>query len=203
MVGSLAAKSAHAKCAADGRRDRIRTMSSGGEPITKCPVCRYDLTGLPKNHRCPECGFEYDETMRVWLGHRLPVWAWILPAAYSLSAVAFAFLLLSRSPRLSMLGHWEMARYTLFAVLWIVVLRVRRSRVFIIVGKGGLCWRSIFGKIRQKRWPDIVVESWQGGVFDSNEGIAGRRLRVPLYLLSRGDREAALGAICDHCEIPT
>ena len=41
-------------------------MSGSGEPITRCPVCLYDLTGLPSNHRCPECGFEYDETTRVW-----------------------------------------------------------------------------------------------------------------------------------------
>ena len=41
-------------------------MSETDQPITECPVCRYNLTGLPKNHRCPECGFEYDETMRVW-----------------------------------------------------------------------------------------------------------------------------------------
>ena len=25
-----------------------------------CPKCKYDLTGLPEVHACPECGFEYD-----------------------------------------------------------------------------------------------------------------------------------------------
>jgi hypothetical protein len=32
----------------------------------KCPVCNYDLRGLPIPHRCPECGSEYDEHTRVW-----------------------------------------------------------------------------------------------------------------------------------------
>lgn len=25
-----------------------------------CPQCTYNLTGLPEEHVCPECGFEYD-----------------------------------------------------------------------------------------------------------------------------------------------
>lgn len=27
----------------------------------RCPVCGYDLHGLPADHRCPECGFAYTE----------------------------------------------------------------------------------------------------------------------------------------------
>lgn len=34
--------------------------------LDRCPVCKYDLTGLPLEHRCPECGFEYDEHTWVW-----------------------------------------------------------------------------------------------------------------------------------------
>jgi len=28
--------------------------------LTHCPCCKYDLTGLPDRHRCPECGYDYD-----------------------------------------------------------------------------------------------------------------------------------------------
>ncbi len=53
-------------------------MNAGGDPITKCPMCRYDLSGLPKNHQCPECGFEYDETMRVWYVRKTTWWTNLL-----------------------------------------------------------------------------------------------------------------------------
>ncbi|MBX3394693.1 MAG: hypothetical protein KF841_04955 [Phycisphaerae bacterium] len=36
------------------------------EPLPVCPQCEYALTGLPPPHRCPECGFEYDERSRAW-----------------------------------------------------------------------------------------------------------------------------------------
>ena len=38
-------------------------------PITgneSCPMCRYDLTGLPCPHLCPECGSPFDEFTRSW-----------------------------------------------------------------------------------------------------------------------------------------
>lgn len=31
-----------------------------------CPRCRYDLTGLPTSHTCPECGLHYDDNTRIW-----------------------------------------------------------------------------------------------------------------------------------------
>lgn len=31
--------------------------------LQKCPKCGYDLKTLPARHRCPECGFAYDEQM--------------------------------------------------------------------------------------------------------------------------------------------
>jgi hypothetical protein len=34
--------------------------------LAECPKCGYDLTGLPAPHRCPECGFKYDEQMRAF-----------------------------------------------------------------------------------------------------------------------------------------
>lgn len=28
--------------------------------LTHCPICKYDLTGLPDKHLCPECSYEFD-----------------------------------------------------------------------------------------------------------------------------------------------
>lgn len=33
--------------------------------LSKCPMCRYSLAGLPARHQCPECGFPYDERMSI------------------------------------------------------------------------------------------------------------------------------------------
>ncbi|HEY3245722.1 MAG TPA: hypothetical protein VGM03_20445 [Phycisphaerae bacterium] len=43
--------------AADDTDDLLR--------LKQCPICGYSLRGLPRRHRCPECGFEYDECMFV------------------------------------------------------------------------------------------------------------------------------------------
>jgi hypothetical protein len=40
--------------------------------LTLCPRCEYDLGELPARHRCPECGFAYDESMFVLEGWRVP-----------------------------------------------------------------------------------------------------------------------------------
>lgn len=40
--------------------------------LTRCPACGYDIVGLPPRHRCPECGFVYDERMFLLEGWRLP-----------------------------------------------------------------------------------------------------------------------------------
>lgn len=33
--------------------------------LVRCPICAYSLYGLPDRHRCPECGFDYDQGMEV------------------------------------------------------------------------------------------------------------------------------------------
>jgi len=40
--------------------------------VLRCPQCNYDLAHLPRNHRCPECGFAYDEWTIVLENWRLP-----------------------------------------------------------------------------------------------------------------------------------
>lgn len=35
-------------------------------PFDRCFRCHYSIEGLPRAHRCPECGQEYDEHVRVW-----------------------------------------------------------------------------------------------------------------------------------------
>jgi hypothetical protein len=61
--------------------------------LTLCPRCNYDLGALPRRHRCPECGFEYDENMFLLEG-------WVLLGAWGLAR----WLLVSSPLALFLLG---------------------------------------------------------------------------------------------------
>ncbi len=89
-----------------------------------CHRCNYDLTGLPQEHRCPECGLAYGESVRVWK----PVDNWIFMA----------------SPALLMLMHiasfpmpsgpakpWRLPLYLLLAGLsaWNLIRALQRARL--------------------------------------------------------------------------
>lgn len=55
-----------------GRRNGLQMTEQ--QPMTIgliaiCPLCDYDLKGLPTEHKCPECGYEYDNATIV-----LPCW---------------------------------------------------------------------------------------------------------------------------------
>jgi hypothetical protein len=58
--------------------------------LDRCPVCNYSLNGLPLAHRCPECGFEYDEQSRAWRPRKRPgrsVLAWVFAVWFLMSVV--------------------------------------------------------------------------------------------------------------------
>lgn len=113
----------------------------GGESLTKCPVCRYDLTGLPAHHRCPECGFEYDETKVVWYGSRK--W-WIttilwFSLLWVLAGVVVCFSSLIQPP----IPPRERIVPILFgfAAAWMVA-EWHWSRPFVAMTKRGLVYRD-------------------------------------------------------------
>lgn len=70
-------------------------------PIRKCPVCNYPLTGLPPAHRCPECGFEYDETTVVFrLRKPWKLYVLLIPMAAALLINGWGFFFLPGD-------HWQ------------------------------------------------------------------------------------------------
>lgn len=47
--------------------------------LTHCPICKYDLTGLPDRHKCPECAFEFDRNCDLLQLEPVPRWLrWFL-----------------------------------------------------------------------------------------------------------------------------
>ena len=131
-------------------------MSAGGEPITKCPVCRYDRTGLPRNHRCPECGFEYNETMRVWIAPDRSRAAVLGVILYLVACAFFSVVAHTRGGLGNSFATWKSVQYFFFLLLAIVIYRMWRSRPFIAVGATRLCWRMPLDRPRHRLWIDIV-----------------------------------------------
>lgn len=55
-----------------------------------CPICDYNLVGLPPAHTCPECGLEYDENTLVIEKHSSKTVVTIVAALMALGAARAA-----------------------------------------------------------------------------------------------------------------
>lgn len=133
-----------------------------------CPACGYDLTGLPEEHRCPECGFVYDAHTIV-IDFRLPrALAWQM--AYVAAWVAWAWFLFWR--------HAVDARWIVAAVLASAVLLLwRYHQLNVASSKSGRCILCKGGiaieRPREESWHETWVE------FDrSHIGLVQGRLRI-------------------------
>lgn len=130
-------------------------MSVTSSEFTHCPVCRYDLTGLPKEHRCPECSFEYDETMTVWWMPAVPRWMllvlWIVSSVvlYEWLGRAFAKGLGLRSE--------EALLVVLFLAGVAPFIGLFYPRGFVAAGRNGLSYRFPLRPVRTIPWDQIRV----------------------------------------------
>jgi hypothetical protein len=143
-------------------------MNITSQPLAHCPVCRYDLTGLPKNHRCPECGFEYDETMQVWSMPAVP--RWVLAVVAMLSGVFFLSWL--SGPFVTGLGLNVRDTPVVILVLAGVVpfIGVFYPRGFVLAGRTGLTYRFPLCRARSLPWSQIRVSPTHQRVFRVRDG---------------------------------
>jgi len=160
---------------------------TSGEPLTNCPACRYDLTGLPADHRCPECGFEYDETTIMWHGSRrwwITAFLWVVLLCM-LAAIVIDLSGLSRftgDPRARFVG-------VAFAVgvLWLV-FDWYWSRPFVAMAKYGIVFRDIGRRrIRTVAWTEfwmpepgarMAIPPWRVEVARRPTSVLGRLKRI-------------------------
>ncbi len=75
-----------------------------GGPIEVCPMCNYSLAGLPRDYQCPECGFLYDQSMRIWRGRSVWVYALLAGSGAIFAACAIVSLFV-RLPLPGCLGN--------------------------------------------------------------------------------------------------
>ncbi len=111
-----------------------------------CPVCHYSLRGLPASHRCPECGFEYDEHTLIWRpARRRGVYAVLvfvgLWALYE--AVQLARSVVATHPTLSREMILGAVLLPIIGVLLFRLWRAARRGRFIAVTPHGVFARSV------------------------------------------------------------
>lgn len=130
-------------------------MSVTLQPLTRCPVCRYDLRGLPKDHRCPECGFAYDESTQVWRMPVIPRWAVVLAWFF----VFIVLLIRLTPPLMGRLAFNYREASVVVGLLSVVVPLVGRYglRGFVAVGRDELTYRFPLRPARSMLWSQIHI----------------------------------------------
>ncbi len=120
-------------------------LSSDILRLRRCPVCDYSLDGLPRRHRCPECAFEYDESMfslraselrsRKW---RIVFWLFVV-SAIALQAVMRALI----ARNLPVTGPvFGMLILTALAIVTLGIGWKRRAAALLLVTSDGIGLRA-------------------------------------------------------------
>jgi hypothetical protein len=170
-----------------------------GQPLTHCPVCNYDLTGLPKNHRCPECGFEYDETTRIWTGDCRTGWMFLGSLFYLLMASLVAVAVLLSLARPGSLGVAHLLKFLFFGLVWLAMARYRRARTFTTVGAHGITYKRPYRAVRSIPWSDLQYSE----SFDlpmQRKGSDWGFVPLPFTNLRRPAKRSLLAAIRGRCQ---
>jgi len=101
----------------------------------RCPQCDYSLAGLPDNHHCPECGFEY-ESRGFQVFKRPRLYTYVAFACAAAGLIYGMYLLLG--------GHREV-----FSLIWTL---------------GMSCWLvgTLAKALRHSRSNRVAL--WSGGI---------------------------------------
>jgi len=176
--------------------------------LRRCPACDYDLVGLPANHRCPECGFEYNDRMMLipaWLRHggdwpeQTISWLIVPAAAIVLFGV---FNVLGVMPRFSLL--YAMIVLAGFGIAIPAIVRARRMArgvgdIDLFLDESGVSEHPRRGKKKHHPWQRFRSASIHARRRRSARARPGQtarwtlrlRLRLPARLI-RGSPEFVL-----------
>jgi hypothetical protein len=122
--------------------------------LSVCPVCEYSLAGLPAAHRCPECGYAYDESTRVWYSEGrygsicMPV---LIVSAAAIVSLYFGSLR-GRPGSMSYLSEGILAFWAAWMIRAVVISRTRQ---FAAMGPDNIAIRLGLRQIRIIPWGEI------------------------------------------------
>lgn len=138
-------------------------MNIAYQPLAQCPACRYDLTGLPSNHRCPECGLEYGDTLRVWRPgvSRIVLLRIVAACVWFYQGSYLVLQLFLDSIQIWKPVHFMSRREIVERFVWFFLatyfLMFPRPIRLLIVSKEGVFSKRRFGRLQKSSWADLVV----------------------------------------------
>ncbi|MBK8267056.1 MAG: hypothetical protein IPK83_01605 [Planctomycetes bacterium] len=154
--------------------------------VIACIACDYDLNGLPKNHRCPECGQAYEENTYRFRALGSVRFRRLIPLMFVTFVIAVAVLFIINS-RINLIAFttWRvifLAAFRQFTICLGVILSAQwwNSRRYILFSPRGVEWRSIFQKKRQVEWwqvDDVRVNEANGEI--ELRPIASSPVKIP------------------------
>ena len=117
-----------------------------------CPWCGYCLRGLPREHRCPECGFSYERGAVV---AERPRWGWMLLLVLNTLTFLVGLYIWGRT------GKLTLALATFTGILVAFIGYGRRRRV-VYVSENEL--RVIGRSADEQSYPTKEIQSavWSG-----------------------------------------
>lgn len=157
-----------------------------------CPYCDYRLTGLPVEHRCPECGNAFDRRWRVFGRRSLWNTHWRIPMAIVLAfftllilyATAFGIYEFKPDKLAGAIGNC-----VYFGGLYALLLYgiFSRPQSFIAVGPDDLMIYYRRNRCETMPWRDI--NSIQLMLASKSIGFTlnGQQKRIRLFTFFRGD----------------
>ena len=137
--------------------------------IDDCPSCGYSLVGLPDEHRCPECGLEYERDSLVFTEPRR-IWKVLVVA----NAGMFLICLVSWLFRGASTGIelWLVGLFGMMSAGWIWHLLKKRRAILVSPNTIRIVERDAqqevyqIGDVGQIRWNfvngDILIERPNG-----------------------------------------
>jgi hypothetical protein len=163
-----------------------------------CPVDGYDLAGLPPEHRCPECGFRFDGSTRVWrVDH--PWRVTVLPTMLLLAllagvtANALGMAVSFQGPDRSMLRLGVSGAVTV-AWGWYACRAwfMARSGLFLATSPDGIVMRLRDRAVRTFAWPRVakVNTRWNGAHSACRVELREPEESVDVGVLVRSRRDA-------------
>lgn len=138
-----------------------------------CPKCEYDLAGLPREGRCPECGFEYDEQMFSLVGRprKLGIWT-IMISGYCM----MQFMNAVRQGAMDVALLFAIAICVFIGIL-LLRSRLMRDRRWVLFTREGVATRHTVGEFQIIAWENFHRVRFFRTAFERD------KRGLPLYML--------------------